>query len=277
MTSTGAEVPARHAATVVLVRDGSEGLETLLLRRTGAAGFVPGAHVFPGGTVDPADRVAEPMVSGLSPMDACALTGVVDGGLSFWVAAVRECLEEAGVAPGVVDAAAVASGEAPSPAPDLSSWRGAVHRGQRSMASVLAEAGARIDATAIRCFARWVTPVGLLRRFDTRFFLAVLPRGAEASADGQEIVAHDWMTPAVALDRFAQGEITVIIPTVRTLVALEGFPSATEAMAGLRFGDPAEALLPEMVEDGGRSVVRLPADPEGNGATYDGDTGMPLD
>ena len=145
------------------------------------------------------------------------------------------------------------------------------------MASVLAGAGARIDATALRCFARWVTPVGSPRRFDTRFFLAVSPHDAVASADGREVVAHEWTTPAHALDRFAQGRIDMIMPTVRTLVALGGFRSASDAMAELRFGDPAEPLMPEMVERGGRTVVRLPADPEGNGALYDGDTAMPLD
>jgi 8-oxo-dGTP pyrophosphatase MutT (NUDIX family) len=263
--------PARDAATVVLLRDGPVGLETCLLRRTASARFVPGVHVFPGGAVDPADAHAAALVDGLDDSSASLLTGVGSGGLSFWVAAVRESLEEAGVAPAIV------SGGANAPASvDLSKWRTAVHDGSATLAHVLSEERARIDGRGVRCFARWVTPLEAPRRFDTRFFVAAVPRDAEIVPDGSEIVAHEWMAPGEALERSAAGRMAMILPTVRTLKSLESFGDVASAMSGLSFGDPADALLPEVLLDGDRRLVRVPGDPEGTGGVYDGDTGMPV-
>lgn len=285
MSGAGSAVPARDAATVVLLRDGARGPEALLLERTRSASFVPGAHVFPGGMVDPGDLDAAPLVTGISDAQASSLTGVERGGAAFWVAAVRECLEEAGVAPGLVPggdgpAGDASGGVAPpevAPGEAVAGWRRELHRGERPVAGVLLAAGVRIRAGALRCFARWVTPVGSPRRFDTRFFLAAVPEGAEVRPDGVEVVAHEWTTPAEALERFRRAELNMIMPTVRTLAALERFDSVAAALEGLRFGDPSQPLLPEMVERHGRRLVRLPADPEGNGGVYDGDTAMPLD
>ncbi|MCP4435056.1 MAG: NUDIX hydrolase [Actinomycetia bacterium] len=265
-----AVVAAQDAATVAVLRDGRRGLEALLLRRHDGAGFVPGAHVFPGGAVDPADRRAVHSVAGLDDRTASRLTGVDDGGLAFWVAAVRECLEESGVAP----ATSLAAQQRPA---DLSAWRKEVHGGTLGMDQLLESAGATIDASGIRSFARWVTPVWSPRRFDTRFFVTALPEGAVVEHDGAEIVSHVWIRPAEALDRMAAGEMTMIMPTVRTLAVLADHRDASTAVAGLEFGDPAEPLLPDMSESpDGRRLAVLDSDPERNGGVYDGETGMPL-
>ena len=94
----GVLVP-RDAATVMLLRDGTEGVEVFMMRRTLNAAFVGGFYVFPGGAVDAADRHAEVEASclGLTDADASEQLGIPSGGLAFWVAAVRECFEEAGV------------------------------------------------------------------------------------------------------------------------------------------------------------------------------------
>ena len=97
-------VPLRDAATVMLIRDAVDGdgrptVEVCMLRRNLASEFVAGAYVFPGGSVDPEDRgdAADELCRGLSDADASGLLGVESGGLAFWVAALRECFEEAGV------------------------------------------------------------------------------------------------------------------------------------------------------------------------------------
>ena len=93
-------IPVHPAATVVLVRDAvPAGVEVFMLRRTASAVFAAGMYVFPGGRVDDADGSAtiEPCCTGLDDAGASARLGLERGGLAYWVAAVRECFEEAGV------------------------------------------------------------------------------------------------------------------------------------------------------------------------------------
>src|SRR5664280_3723859 len=97
-------VPLRDAATVMLLRyavdeDGRRAVEVCMLRRNLASEFVAGAYVFPGGSVDPADRgeAAGELCRGPGDTRASELLGTSSGGLAFWVAALRECLEDAGV------------------------------------------------------------------------------------------------------------------------------------------------------------------------------------
>ena len=95
-----ATVPARPAATVLLVRDAEPtGVEVFVLRRTANAVFAADMYVFPGGRVDDVDHTAElePYCDGLDDATASARLGIDKGGLAFWVAAVRECFEEAGL------------------------------------------------------------------------------------------------------------------------------------------------------------------------------------
>ena len=89
-------VPIRDAATVMLVRDGVDGLEVFMVRRSLRLVFAGGAHVFPGGAVDDRDRDMEAWSVGRTDDEASATLGLARGGLAFWVAAVRECFEEAG-------------------------------------------------------------------------------------------------------------------------------------------------------------------------------------
>src|SRR4051794_41400192 len=93
-------IAVRDAATVMLVRDASDagGMEVFMLRRNLKSDFVGGAYVFPGGAVDEADRHAdlERVCTGRSDDQASVLLGVDSGGLAYWVAAIRECFEEAG-------------------------------------------------------------------------------------------------------------------------------------------------------------------------------------
>ena len=86
----------RPAATLILLRPGAAGVETLMLQRTQSAVFLGGAYVFPGGSLDEADRDFSRVV-GLSDADASKHLGLPSHGLAYYVAAVRESFEEAGV------------------------------------------------------------------------------------------------------------------------------------------------------------------------------------
>jgi 8-oxo-dGTP pyrophosphatase MutT (NUDIX family) len=162
----------RDAATVILVRDRA-GLEVFVVRRNPELAFAPGATVFPGGAVDPDDRLA------------AAALGVDE----FRAAAARECMEESGIP---------------------------------------------IDARELVEFARWITPAGAPRRYDTRFFVARAPDGHEGEHDGSELVASAWMRPADVLGAFEHGEIDLILPTQRSLEILVRFDRVDSLLAEMR-------------------------------------------
>ena len=92
-----AQIVPRPAATLILLRDASEGPEIFMLKRSPSAAFVANAYVFPGGSLDSADHKALDRVRGLTETEANRRLGVDTGGLAYWVAAVRECFEEAGL------------------------------------------------------------------------------------------------------------------------------------------------------------------------------------
>jgi 8-oxo-dGTP pyrophosphatase MutT (NUDIX family) len=98
----------------------------------------------------------------------------------------------------------------------------------------LEECGIPIDARELLEFARWVTPEGAPRRYDTRFFVARAPDGHEGEHDGVELVASAWVRPAEALRAFAAGEIELILPTQRSLEVLARYDRVDALFAGLR-------------------------------------------
>src|SRR3954447_18257053 len=156
LNASGAVTPPRLAASVIVLRGGSEALEVLLVRRTPAARFMGGVWVFPG--------------------------GAVDEGEDEFAAAVRELEEEA----------AIAGGE-----------RGALVR-----------------------FSRWITPAQVKIRFDTHFFLATVPAGAEPALDREEIVDMGWFAPGAALEAYSRGDLELVFPTIKHLEQLALFATA---------------------------------------------------
>jgi 8-oxo-dGTP pyrophosphatase MutT (NUDIX family) len=219
MGTDAPDVPAalvpRPAATVLVVRDSLDGLEVLMVRRSSEAVFFGGAHVFPGGALEPGDADPELAVriSGVDDVTASALLGVASGGLASWVAAVRECFEETGVLLG---------GDAGSPPEPgvLAAVREALRTGTGSLAAFLARAGLVLDLGGLRYFGHRITPPGQPRRFDTRFFVTRAPAGVDARADAVETFDPVWLAPEAALGAADRGEISLAPPTVTCLRTL---------------------------------------------------------
>jgi 8-oxo-dGTP pyrophosphatase MutT (NUDIX family) len=194
-------VPTRDAATVVIVRPPSTrpvGCEVLLLKRAPRASFVAGAHVFPGGAVDGED----------------ARIGTGLGIDRFIVAAIRECFEEAGLLFAYRRRGAVVSPE------DRIGWRRELAAGVTTFSGLLIREDLVLDTGPLRYWSRWVTPVGLPKRFDARFFLAPEPAGQHATPDETEITESGWFGPDDALRYADQGEMLLILPTRMTLQTL---------------------------------------------------------
>ncbi len=230
-------IPIQPAATVMVVDDRPD-LHVLLLRRRAGSAFVGGMSVFPGGGVDPHD--ADPEVEGLcDDLDdaaASARLGVASGGLAYWVAAVRETFEEAGVlfARRAEDGRAFDPG-APGMAERLAADRRAVDAGERRLADVVSGAGLHLAVGAMHYAARWITPIGPPRRYDTRFFLTALPAGQTPVPDRREAVHSEWVRPGEALARFESGERAMLPPTVGMLRILASYSRSEQVVrAALR-------------------------------------------
>lgn len=106
------------------------------------------------------------------------------------------------------------------------------------------EAGLTLDPDALVFTSRWITPVGLPKRFDTYFYLARAPRDAEVTIDRREIVESMWVAPAAALER--RRELSLVFPTIKNLEAVAGFASIDELLESRR-GAVVEPVLPVLV------------------------------
>ena len=201
---TRTPAPARLAATVLLLRDGTQGLEVLMTRRSASASFAPGAYVFPGGSVDTADAQHHHL--------ATRRAGQRDEHLTEAIAAIRESLEELGVL-----LARYADGHWAAQA-DIE----ALDR-QADFFAQCAARGFTLAADEIFVLARWITDRDLPKRFDVPFLVARMPEGQTPVADESEQFEPVWLRPADALARHAAGTFFMIFPTIRTLERLLSF------------------------------------------------------
>jgi glyoxylase-like metal-dependent hydrolase (beta-lactamase superfamily II)/8-oxo-dGTP pyrophosphatase MutT (NUDIX family) len=231
----------RPAATIVLLRERGA-LETLLLRRAVRNNDLhAGAWVFPGGTLLPADRTAHSHCDGLDDAAASQRLGLHTGGLDFYIAALRECFEEAGLL------LATASDGSPLDASALArvaAARAALNRNEMDFAALCQSLELRLAPAALRYFAHWLTPPGLRKRFDTRFFVALAPEQQTASPDAAETMEHRWLTAEEALDR--RNELQLARPTYRTLEWLRAHPNAAAALAAADARTEVRRVMPRM-------------------------------
>jgi 8-oxo-dGTP pyrophosphatase MutT (NUDIX family) len=253
------EVIPLPAATVTLVRDTARGLEVLMLRRSLSLKFMPGAYVFPGGGLDPADSSAEmrQLCAGMEDDEASRTLGMQGGGLAYWVAAIREAFEEAGIllaydASGeVVNLTGEAAGRYRAHRRTLDERRG-------DFGAIVRSEGLRLAADRLTYFGHWITPVTVPRRYDTRFFLAVAPEHQEAMHDNYETTDHVWVRPQEALERCAKETLNMRFPTIKTLERFAACSTAAALAAELRASPVVRAVLPRVTADG-RTL--LPGDP----------------
>ena len=270
-------VPIRDAATVILVRDaldedGEPAIEVCMLRRALDAEFVAGAYVFPGGSVDPDDRGAdvEGLCRGRTDGEASAVLGVESGGLAFWVAALRECFEEAGVLlaypsdhrHGARDGSAIPLLDTSDPVTTarFAGYRDAVNAGTTGILDVCRSEGLALAVDSVHYVSHWITPELAPKRYDTRFFIAAAPPGQVARHDDSETIASIWVRPADAMARHQAGEIDLLQPTVTNLANIVGFHSTSEVMAWAAAITDVVTVLPVVVLEDGRLLILRPGD-----------------
>jgi len=261
----GGRTPAvpRDAATVILLRQAPD-VEALLLRRTDALEFAPGACVFPGGSVDERDgdrQIGETGWAGPAPTEfAEQMHTSADRARALVCAAVRETFEESGVLLAGPAPTALVEGDA-----TLDHDRRALLDGSCSLAELLARRGLVLRADLLTPWARWITPEFSPRRYDTWFFAAAMPAGqvtaltGGAGPESGESVSATWMRPADALEAARTGQITLLPPTAVTLAELAAHRDVAGILAQRRRITP---LLPRLVVEEERAWLALPHEPE---------------
>jgi 8-oxo-dGTP pyrophosphatase MutT (NUDIX family) len=243
-------VPARPAATIVLMREGRGGLEVLLLRRVRSAGFVPGAYVFPGGRVDADDATPALLerLHGVSAEQARERLGLapdaVPAAEAYLIAALREAFEETGLLVGNRDGHACVLSAAEDDT--FARARARLLADEDIFADLLDELDVRLDGAAVEYIAHWITPLVEPRRYDTCFFAAAVAGEGRVALHAAEMTDALWITPGAALDRFHAGTLPMIFPTLKTLESLTDF-DAPEAALGAFAGREIPTILPRLV------------------------------
>ncbi|MBX9611215.1 MAG: MBL fold metallo-hydrolase [Burkholderiales bacterium] len=211
-------VTAHPAATLLLLRDGALGVEVLMTRRSPTASFLPGAYVFPGGRVDPADHHAHTLARAPDAAGRYRTAAL---------AALRETFEELGIL-----LAVQADGR-----PITRTHLQALDRSQALYPQLQAR-GWSLAVDQARMLACWTTDRSVPKRFDTAFFAALMPDQQEPVADEMEQFEPVWVRPEDALTQHQAGNFFMIFPTIRTLHWLADFAQAEQALAACTEDDP---------------------------------------
>ncbi|MFI0792668.1 NUDIX hydrolase [Micromonospora rubida] len=239
----------RVSATVLLLRPAGADFEVYVIRRVAAMVF-GGVYAFPGGGVDPSDSQAHLDWAGPEPAAWAGRLGVEpDAAQAVVCAAAREVFEESGVLLAGPDAATVVgdvSGD------DWEAARQDLEARRRGFADLLAGRGLTLRSDLLLPWSRWITPEFEPRRFDTYFFVALLPQGQRTRDVSGEADHTMWVRPADALARAEAGELTMLPPTLVTLaqVAAAGDLAGVARASATR--DAATPIAPrlDLPEDG---------------------------
>jgi 8-oxo-dGTP pyrophosphatase MutT (NUDIX family) len=269
----GPPLVPRDAATIMLVRDASNdsgAMQVLMLRRNSQSAWVGGAHLFPGGAVDPEDgsEATGQVCVGRDDAEASRILGIERGGRSFFVAAIRECFEEAGILVALTGGVPLSFADA-EVARRFVEHRRRLNADETGLADICVLEDVELDLGRVCYFSHWITPEGAPRRYDTRFFVGVVPDAQEALHDDSEVVASTWIEPADALARHHAGELDLMFPTMKNLDAIGRFGTTADLMAAAGAA-AVPPILPRLTADGEGVRIVLPGD-EG----YEDATGLP--
>ena len=241
-------LPPRDAATVVMLRDGAQGLEVFLVKRHGLSDVLGGAYVFPGGKLDAADCDAAHHAhfdrdaallhaalgeSGTDQATACGL----------FVAALRETFEESGVLFASATGTSTAAAES-------------------EFHARLAAQQLRLHTSAVQPWTRWITPrmpSVTNKRFDTRFFIAAMPQGQLAAHDNVEATESAWLQPRTALQQYWDREIELAPPQIMSLAQLSRHATVASALTEAA-SRPPPVIMPEAFNQDGERVICYPGD-----------------
>jgi 8-oxo-dGTP pyrophosphatase MutT (NUDIX family) len=260
--AAGGEEPAqaRLASTVVLLRPVTDAFEAFVISRATTMAFAAGMYAFPGGVVDPRDFPGDESTAateigwaGPSPSVWADRLGLDEASArAVLCAAVREVFEESGVLLAGPDPATVVgdvSGD------DWEAARVALIDRSVGFAELLAGRGLVLRTDLLAPWSRWVTPVFERRRYDTYFFVALLPEGQRTRDVGGEAAHTRWARPVDLFDE----SLPMLPPTRSTLRQLGAHPTIAAVVEAAAARDAATPVEPRIdFDDDGSGTLIVP-------------------
>lgn len=237
-----------------------------MLRRHLNSDFIGGAYVFPGGKVDDSDRggSAQAVCVGRTDEQASGLLAVSEGGLAYWIAALRECFEEAGVLlaydRGANDENVLVDAHDEEIRSRLVSLRHRLNAGEVGFIEGCLDEGLSLAVDRVHYFSHWITPEPSPKRYDTRFFVGALPPGQLAVHDDYETVDTVWVRPTEALERARERQFDIIFPTMKNLEAIARFDTSAGLLSAALAVERVPPILPKVVVDDRGFRILLPGD-----------------
>tara|TARA_B100000767_G_scaffold262954_1_gene276177 strand:+ start:2580 stop:3374 length:795 start_codon:yes stop_codon:yes gene_type:complete len=252
------------AATVLIMRDCPDGMEVLMVKRSKRPPF-GNLFVFPGGKIDEDDTKKEiaDLCEEINDEEASIKLGLESGGLAYWVACIRECFEEVGIL-----LAKKRSGE------DLDldgiekekykAYRELLLKNEINLYEICQKEDLILTPGNIAPFSHWITPEIEERRFDTRFFIAYLPKNQTEEHDGNELTHSVWINPKAALEKAYKGDMQMIMPTIKNLHQCENYNSGSQLLEDYKkmTNKDFPPILPKFFKKEGRWFGLLPDDPD---------------
>lgn len=245
----------RLAATILLLRDGADGLEVFMVVRHQQIDFASGALVFPGGKLAPGDGKVRGQCRGVGQLG--------DAQVALRVGAIREAFEESGLL------LARAQGSDALLARDRCGtlgerYRTALDHGDIGIGEMLEAEQLELATDQLVPFAHWITPTFMAKRFDTYFYLAQAPADQLAAHDGREAVDSEWLRPQDAIRAEQEGSRTIVPATLLNIEKLARSRSVAEALEAARAA-PVVPVTPWVVAESETEVeLEIPADADYN-------------
>jgi NUDIX domain. len=264
MTATTNKTVLKDAATVILVRSSkADDWEIFLARRHQKQAFMAGAYVFPGGQLEETDNDPqfENYIKTANVFDLCRLLqdSSLPGekALGFFIAAIRETFEEAGILLGGKTTGNFVSFHDENVFKRFNDYRRKLNSSQITLAQIARKENIFLFTDTLIPYSHWITPEFEKKRFNTRFFLAKLPPGQTPLADAMELTESFWVRPQKALEMHRQKEIILMPPTLKTIEELSAFRNINELFSATQ----KKIIYPILPQLAG-NILKLPHDPE---------------
>ena len=237
------------ASTVLVIRDGIDDIEVFMVVRHHQIDFASGALVFPGGKVDEND------FNPLLRKHTISSNEINDQELSFRIAGIRECYEEANVlfACEENDSNPISIERLTN----LTKWRDKFNNKKGTMYDFAVEENIKFNLDNLIPFAHWITPKMMPKRFDTYFYVAEAPKDHSGSHDGKESVDSIWITPKQALDDCYSKKRTIIFPTRMNLEKLSRFKTVKETLEKIK-EETIITVEPKIEKNNDRVFLTIP-------------------
>lgn len=252
----------RQASTVILVREKNHALEIYLLRRSTKSGFMGGVYVFPGGVVDPEDKGVDTWSSYIDSFPdqiEKQLGGTrfsKEDALGFGIAAIRETLEESGVF------IASNKGKTQKMMTDMVSYRLNKNLPRSWFRTRVMEENHTLLLSNLGRWSHWITPELMNKRFDTRFFIVLMPENQTCAPDNMETKHGIWISPQKALDQNLEAKIPLSPPAVVTLTEMLKFNTLDDIKHEIKTRSWGDPIAPRLVPSPNGPVILEPWDPD---------------